>query len=90
MQPGASYPVSSVELAPGDVLVAYTDGVTEAADPQGREFGTAGLERIVRQNRDQPAEAILAALLQGVQTHAAAPGLGLVDDLTLVVLKKDD
>lgn len=90
MQPGGSFPVHAAALAPGDVLVAYTDGVTEATDPQGREFGTAGLVRIVRQNRDQSAEGILAALLRGVQTHAGAPGCELMDDLTLVVLKKDD
>ena len=48
--PGASYREATTTLSPGDVLIIFTDGVTEAANPADEEFGEARLERILRDN----------------------------------------
>ena len=48
MIPEMTYPVFPVRLDAGDLLVAYTDGVTEAMAPDGTEFGESGLEAAVR------------------------------------------
>src|SRR2546425_12708254 len=56
MFPNVAYKRGYVQLAPGDVVAGYTDGITEAADPPGNEYG---LERLVVPGRRQhpaPAE----------------------------------
>ena len=69
MIPGMTYPVQRVVLAPGDLLVAYTDGVTEAMDPDGREFGEAGLEAAVRSASAQGPQAVIDRLLEAIADH---------------------
>ena len=45
--PDADYEAGEVPLLPGDVLVAFTDGVSEALNPAGEEFGEARLEALL-------------------------------------------
>ncbi len=74
-----------VDLAPGDVLVLYTDGVTDAINDQEQEFGEERLAEIVQQSAGRPAADIVAAI------NAAVAGFvgdtPVFDDYTLVVLK---
>ncbi|MBU8871507.1 MAG: HDOD domain-containing protein [Gemmatimonadales bacterium] len=63
------YPVTRVAMAPGDLLVAYTDGVTEAMDSREREFTEAGLEQSIRRNRGQDCESILSGVIKDVTLH---------------------
>lgn len=73
-----------ITLQPNDVLIIYTDGVTEANDANGNEFGEARLEEVVRENfAAAPAEQ-LAAIQQAVQKFSAGEQF---DDLTLVVAR---
>lgn len=67
----------------GTVLVAYTDGLVEARDPDGREFGTERLISLVARHRSEGPERIVAAAVDAVRssTHER-----LVDDLTIVAL----
>ena len=59
-------------LAPGDMLVFYSDGITEAEDPAGRPFEEAGLEQVVdRYARSGPAD-IGVQVLKAVESHAKA------------------
>jgi serine phosphatase RsbU (regulator of sigma subunit) len=77
--PDVTFEGRSVELAPGDALLLYTDGATEAADQAGVQFGEARLrEAFVR--GDSP-EAVFAA----VRSHSA--GVRQADDVTLVALR---
>jgi len=80
----AAFPSETLQLSPGDSLVVYSDGVTEAAAPDGEEFG---LDRLVAaasaQSASRPAElveGVLAAVRAFSDTSAS------VDDATIAVL----
>jgi len=83
--PDSRYEEGQVDLAPGDVLVFYTDGVTEAMSPEGELFGAARMGQLVRERGGEPAAGICAAIEAAVRAHARVETLG--DDLTLVVLR---
>jgi sigma-B regulation protein RsbU (phosphoserine phosphatase) len=76
---------ASVTLQPNDTLVIYTDGVTEANDPQNNEFGEQRLEIVVRENFTATPEELLTAIQKAVQKFSA--GGEQFDDLTLVVAR---
>jgi sigma-B regulation protein RsbU (phosphoserine phosphatase) len=81
----ASYQQQTTWLEPGDVLVAYTDGVTEAWSPEGEEFGEGRLCAIVQAARELPAREIADRIVLGVRDWVReAPQ---ADDLTLVVAR---
>lgn len=69
-----AYPVSNVRMDPGDLLVAYTDGVTEATDPQETEFTEDGLERSVRARHSADCAAILQGVIRDVDHHVHGEG----------------
>jgi sigma-B regulation protein RsbU (phosphoserine phosphatase) len=82
---GAAYESDQIDLRAGDVLVLFTDGVVEAANPDGEEYAAKRLAEIVSSHRQQSPgdliETIYASVIQFRQTTV------LADDLTLVVLK---
>lgn len=73
---------AEVQLAPGDLLVIYTDGITEAMDAQNNEFGEARLLETLRANRGLAPVPLLKVLVKTVQQFSAGEQS---DDLTLVV-----
>lgn len=75
----------TVTLCPNDVLVIYTDGVTEANDAEGNEFGEARLRQVVRANSTVNPPQLLQAIETAVQQFSA--GQQQFDDLTLVVAR---
>ena len=83
---GLDFEDHTAELAPGDRLVLYSDGVTEAISPQGDFYGASRLGQILESNTDGSAQSILDAILASVHefTHDAPPA----DDLTLLVLRR--
>ncbi len=84
-----AYREERVGLAPGDVVLVYTDGVPEAQDPNGEVYGYEALERLLRRlpTAGMSAREILAALLDAVRGFAA--GVPQQDDMTVVVVKAD-
>jgi phosphoserine phosphatase RsbU/P len=70
-------------LAPGDLLVLLTDGVTEAEDAAGKPFGYDGVLAVVEPRATQPVAAIQAALFEAVTKHSPA----LADDCTILTLR---
>jgi sigma-B regulation protein RsbU (phosphoserine phosphatase) len=79
-----SFPEATVQLRPGDVLVAYTDGVTEPENDYG-EFGEERLIQLVRENRHLPLERITEIVIAAV-----ADWIGdneQPDDVTLVLAR---
>jgi serine phosphatase RsbU (regulator of sigma subunit) len=79
--PDAAYRSISVGLEPGDVVVLYTDGATDALDRQGHRFGEVRFQRALAEAPDGAA-AVGEAILAAVHDHAA--GRSQFDDITLV------
>lgn len=74
MIPEMTYPVFPVTMEPGDVMVAYTDGVTEALSPDGTEFGETGLEAVVRSAAGESPQAVIDRLLEALSLHISRVG----------------
>jgi phosphoserine phosphatase RsbU/P len=83
--PGAAYTTDTLRLHPGDALVLYTDGVTEAMSPTQELYGEARLAARLADLEDRQARATCEALAQDV--HAFASGAEQSDDITLLVLR---
>ena len=77
-------PIEEVQLNPGDVLVIYTDGVTEAPDRDGEQYGEERLAELIRRNKDLPAKELLEAVQRSV---AEFSGATQADDVTLIVAR---
>lgn len=69
----------------GDVLVFYTDGLTESLDENGEEFGAARLEAVIRENHELPAKQLNAAIIDALRKFT--DGKEPADDLTLVTIR---
>ena len=88
MVDGFNYRQDCVDLVPGDLIVIYSDGVTEAIDSRDDEFGGKRLIDLVRSHRDEPAASIVSAIVDAVQQHGAKQAQ--LDDITIVVLKRTE
>jgi sigma-B regulation protein RsbU (phosphoserine phosphatase) len=75
------------QLARGDLLVAYTDGVIEARGEDGQEFGKERMEEFIRTHREEPLVSIRKKLFSEVAAFSA--GEVLRDDVSLVLLRKE-
>ena len=79
------FKAETVTLSPGDILLLYTDGVTEALNSQTEEFGQARLAESIRQASSLSATDLVRALRRRLQEFTN--GQPLVDDTTIVVCK---
>lgn len=77
-----------VRLQPGDTVIFYTDGVTEALNEDKDEFGVERLTLTATRARKGDAAAIMAAITSAIQDHAG--DTPQFDDITLVVLKRHE
>jgi len=77
---------TTVQLAPGDGVVLYTDGITEAENTDGEQYGLERLCEVVSQHWSQSAEAIKEAVIADVRQHIGKQEV--YDDITLVVMKQ--
>ena len=75
----------STVLLPGDTLLLYTDGVTEAMDADGREFGTEPMMQAVESVSDGSASGVIGKVLERVRQHAS--GAAQSDDITMLCVK---
>ncbi|WP_321475332.1 SpoIIE family protein phosphatase [uncultured Paludibaculum sp.] len=82
----AQYEQADVALHPGDTLVLYTDGVTEARNPQGEEFGEDRLLAALQAAPALGAQAAADYVLEAVKAFAA--GAPQHDDITLIVARR--
>ena len=81
--PNWKYEDSVVQLAPGDRLVLFTDGITEAARTDGEQFGEEGLIQVVKRLADEPPSNLNAELLTDVKSFCDSH---LQDDATLITI----
>ncbi len=84
--PTANYQDSSLTLTEGDVLLIYSDGITEAMNLERELFEEDRLSDILRQHATEPAQTIVDRIVEAVQQHA--DGAPSSDDMTLVVVRR--
>jgi serine phosphatase RsbU (regulator of sigma subunit) len=84
---GAQFEVAQVKMEPGDKLVIYSDGLTEAEDPAGGFFDTERLRECLRKNAAMDAPALHGAILARLDRFTE--GGAMRDDITTVVLEYD-
>lgn len=83
---GTTYEGYETSLAPGEVLVIYSDGITEAESPAGQPFEESGLQRVLETETQGEPAAVAAAVLKSVERHVEDSRLA--DDLTVLLLRR--
>jgi sigma-B regulation protein RsbU (phosphoserine phosphatase) len=85
--PHSTYDESVLRLAPDDMVVFFSDGITDAANSRGEDFGSERLKNLLRQhpNATSGAGQAVSAILEAVTTHQG--GAEHFDDETVVVLR---
>jgi sigma-B regulation protein RsbU (phosphoserine phosphatase) len=86
IMPKAVYEQSETTFEPGDILVLFSDGVTEAPDPQDHEFGEERLAELVASLRNRPAREIVEQIHSAV--HAYTQGAPPADDITVLIARR--
>jgi len=86
IKPDADYREGRTQLQPGDVLVVYSDGVTEAVSPTGEEFGATRLYEVVSRNIEASAAGIRDRIESSLTKFSQ--GTSAADDITLVIVKR--
>ncbi|MGW8249863.1 MAG: PP2C family protein-serine/threonine phosphatase, partial [Anaerolineales bacterium] len=84
----ATWQQKIIKFSPGDTLVLYTDGITEARNPQGVFFGEQRLLNVLRTNISQPAEQVQQALIDDVVRFTG--GGAREDDIAIIVMSRRD
>lgn len=77
---------TSYTMQPGDTVLLYTDGITEAQNTAHEEFGTKRLEQFVQQHADLSARELFERIIDEV--HSFTTGVPQLDDITLVVIRR--
>jgi phosphoserine phosphatase RsbU/P len=85
INPDCDYPVCTVPLEPLDRFLLYTDGVTETENGAGEAFGDRQLERVVGENRLQPAAELSRQVLSELRKWQP-PAVSQQDDITLIIV----
>jgi sigma-B regulation protein RsbU (phosphoserine phosphatase) len=80
------YVEDSVQLNPGDVLVISSDGVSEAMNAEGKQFGEERRAAILLDNQSVPSSALLQRIVTAVEEHVG--GAQQSDDITIVVARR--
>ncbi len=84
MFPNWTYKEGAVQLDPGDLVLAFTDGVTEAVNPTGEEWGEEGLLRAVAEHDAQSADEMVEGIFRSMDEFSLGHQ---TDDATVMVLR---
>jgi sigma-B regulation protein RsbU (phosphoserine phosphatase) len=80
-----AYEEATVPFGPGDLMLIYSDGISEAMNPADEQFGEERIAEVVARERHKPAAEIIDCITAAVRAHAGtAPQM---DDMTLVVVR---
>jgi sigma-B regulation protein RsbU (phosphoserine phosphatase) len=79
------YEQETVALRNGDLLVLFTDGVSEAMSKDAEEFGEERLEAVIRAHTEMSAQAVSVAIHHHVQEHTK--GAPQSDDITMMIVR---
>jgi sigma-B regulation protein RsbU (phosphoserine phosphatase) len=83
--PEAEYSVARLKLEPGDTVVLFSDGVTEAMDPDQEFFGVPRLRKVLSGQPECPIDQLQKCVLEAVENFAR--GASQADDLTLLIVR---
>jgi sigma-B regulation protein RsbU (phosphoserine phosphatase) len=83
---GAAYNAFEIDLARGDTLVLYTDGVVEIEDGADGEFGDERLKMLLQRSLDLPVSEIIRTLIKATQEFSGSENYH--DDFTLVLVRR--
>jgi sigma-B regulation protein RsbU (phosphoserine phosphatase) len=84
--PFATYDAATLQLKKGDVLVAYSDGLTEAENPQGEMLGEERVKNIIRSEAPGGSKHLELKLLKTIQDFTM--GRSQTDDITIVIVER--
>ncbi len=84
--PTGEYGLEERALEPGDLVLIYTDGITEATNPAGEEYGLTRLTQLCRAHLASGAQKLATALHQDLESFAQ--GVPFADDRTFVLLRR--
>ncbi len=82
------FTVENITLEPSDILVLYTDGISEAMDKNGNFFGEKSICELVKKYRAETSKTITYMIIEAAQKFSAESSYN--DDKTIVVIKRDD
>jgi serine phosphatase RsbU (regulator of sigma subunit) len=82
----ATYEAAPLQLNPGDMLLAYSDGLTEAENPQGEMLGEEGVKKVLLAAAPSGSKQLEQKLLETIQEFTA--GRSLTDDITLAIVER--
>lgn len=82
------YTIARLRMEPGDSLVLFTDGISEAVNPAGNEYGTARVMRVAGERHGWVPQELLAACMKDVDKHSS--GGKQTDDQTMMVIHRTD
>ncbi len=85
--PDSSYEEKTIDFLPGDVLVIFSDGITEAMNSQEEEYGEERLIKFLNENKKLTAVDLIKAVIKNVKDFAG--NVEQMDDMTLVVIKRN-
>lgn len=80
------FSVTNARLSPGDTILAYTDGLSEAVNTSGAQYGADRLVRIVERHRLLPPEELVSACVR--DWHEFRSGAPQADDVTIMVVRR--
>lgn len=86
IMPSAEYDVGEMQLGPGETLVIYSDGVSEAVNPHDEEFGLDRLSEVIRTNRSASASGLRDKVESALSSFTKTAPAN--DDITLVIAKR--
>ncbi len=84
--PGQTYETNALILAPGELLVGFSDGITEAMNQSGEPYGDRRLTQALQAHAGQPAQTLVRTITQRVDEFVA--GAPQADDMTMLVIKR--
>jgi sigma-B regulation protein RsbU (phosphoserine phosphatase) len=80
------YGEKTIQFDPGDVLLIYSDGITESIDANEEEFGEQKLSEILQQNVSESAARLIERIVSAVHTHAGESPQA--DDMTILIIRR--
>lgn len=83
--PDTEYSQFAIRMAPGDRLLVYTDGITEASNAEGERFGIARLKNVLEKNVSAPLSALKSKVLEALSMHTNNGSIQ--DDVTLITME---